>query len=764
MGKWSAALAVIGCLAGAGVGAGGGAISAQAAARTVPQTGFLSAPTEQLAVPGQLASGEITPEGDIYTGWAEYQLLIGHTLQAFNQPTRIAPDPSAPRYIAQLRRGPITYQEQVFTVDVNESPVVYLSVQATNDSRQRQTATIGMQLEYTRGQPIPTFDGTSASPYRFPRPISNAASGFGYEQELGEVFDPSWQYSVIGRDVDRDGQLLLRGPAASSEQHVAISADSLTSPHARQIYRRPVRGSATTSWTWQIPLDPPLASASIDASFDAAPISSAQPAFQALWHKQLAGAMSIALPEHQITDIYRESLVNILASRILTDNGWLQAVNKFQYQAYWLRDSSVMTVALDQANLHTTAGENLGLLPAWQLPNGLFISQRGEYDGIGEALWEMNEHAQLTDSASYASSVLPSVSAAVNWIAGQTGSDPNGLLPPSTISADQPIAAGYVAGDNLWTAMGLRSAMAIAAIADRSDLVSAWQGLDTTFEGHLRSALQADQDEYGHITPVLGQTDAADWGNYSLDYPLEIAPINSTMTTSILAWEHAHSNQGLADYGGAGFLHGYLGFPIFQTELERGGLSVARAIAGLYAEAGHTTATGAGWELGPVGTGVRASADNLAPHGTFAGQYISFLHNLLVNDQDNRVTLLAGVSPAWMAAGDHISVARASTSAGLIRFHLQVSATGARLQWSLNRYPDNQEPLYWALPYWVDQAQLPNGRLVDRSVMLPSDSGNLQLDWSAQRPTQSLAQTETELDSLYTSNHHQAPLQPAHDW
>ena len=35
-----------------------------------PLTGFLSAPTDQLAVPGMLAGAEITPEGDLYSGTA----------------------------------------------------------------------------------------------------------------------------------------------------------------------------------------------------------------------------------------------------------------------------------------------------------------------------------------------------------------------------------------------------------------------------------------------------------------------------------------------------------------------------------------------------------------------------------------------------------------------------------------------------------------------------------------------------------------------
>ena len=352
----------------------GAAGSAQAATSSVPLTGFLSTPTEQLSVPGNVASGEITPEGDIYTGWAEYQLFAGTRLRPWVQPTRIAPDPGAPEYVAQLRRGPVVYQQRVFTVSVAGQPVVYLTLQATNLADRAQWARVALQLEYTRGQPIPTFDGVDASPYRYPRPVAQGLTGL---NEPGEVFDPSWVYRVVGRDTTRDGELLVRGPDDQATVS-ATSGQTLTSAHAKTAYGAHLRARAHKSWTWQIPLSPTIDSPRLDGALDAEPAAGALSAFIHFWQAQEAGAMSITVPEAQVDDVYRESLTNILAARSLTPSGWLQAVNKFQYQAFWLRDSSIMNVALDQADLHTPAGQNLGFLPAWQQANGLYISQPGE--------------------------------------------------------------------------------------------------------------------------------------------------------------------------------------------------------------------------------------------------------------------------------------------------------------------------------------------------------------------------------------------------
>ena len=57
-----------------------GAGTLATAAPAAPTTGFLSKPTDQIAVPGMISGGEITPEGDLYTGWAEYELRFGRRL------------------------------------------------------------------------------------------------------------------------------------------------------------------------------------------------------------------------------------------------------------------------------------------------------------------------------------------------------------------------------------------------------------------------------------------------------------------------------------------------------------------------------------------------------------------------------------------------------------------------------------------------------------------------------------------------------------
>ena len=162
-------------------------------------------------------------------------------------------------------------------------------------------------------------------------------------------------------------------------------------------------------------------------------------------------------------------------------------------------------------------------------------------------------------------------------------------------------------------------------------------------------------------------------------------------------------------------LHDYLGFRIFQTELAAGDAS--DAIAGLYAELVHTTATDGGWETGITPFGGRSSATNLAPHGTFAAEYVALLRNMLVADTPaGGVRLLAGASPAWLGPGQHIAVTAAPTDHGTISFTERSSRHTETLTW--HGALANGTPLSWALPAWARDAHTASGPVSGGAIAL----------------------------------------------
>ena len=224
------------CLAGLGVAA---------SAAAVPSTGFLSQPTDQIGVPGMLAGGEITPEGDLYTGWAEYELRYGRRLAAWNQPTRTLPDPAVPLLSSTLAEGPVSYTQTVFAIPVAGRAVAYETVTVTNASDRSREAQVAMALAYTRGSQIVGVHGLKTGIYRYERPASGQPAGF-YDQP-GQVYSSRFRYGESGRDLERSGLLLARGPAAPSVGLGTPAPSTLQSPHDARLFRVTLRGHGRVS-------------------------------------------------------------------------------------------------------------------------------------------------------------------------------------------------------------------------------------------------------------------------------------------------------------------------------------------------------------------------------------------------------------------------------------------------------------------------------------------------------------------------------------
>ncbi|HWX95842.1 MAG TPA: hypothetical protein VNZ01_03235 [Solirubrobacteraceae bacterium] len=730
--------------------------SSGAAASSTPLTGFLSAPTDQLAVPGMLAGAEITPEGDIYTGWAEYELRIGPRLQAWRQPTRVLPDAGLPLLSSTVLAGGVRYVQTVYAVGVAGRPVAYDTLTATNETNRSRQASLAIAVAYTRGRQVRGPHGVITGAYRYERPVTGGRDGL-YDQP-GRPYSATLRYRAQGRDLISSGVLLARGPAVASRPLGSAGGASPSEAHGARLFRSTLGPHGRVVLTWQIPLCPPIAGPNADRILDAVPASRARVELARIWSAQEAGMMTISLPEPKVVEAYRAAISEILASRYLSASGWVQGSNKLQYQAFWLRDASIDTYALDLAGLHAQALQNLGFLDGFQEADGLFISRAGQYDGLGQALWVLDEHARLAGAPAYAAGQLGRIGAAIGWLAAVTSADPLGLLPPSNPHDDE-LAYGHITGDDLWAAAGLRAAIDAAKLAGREDLARLWREFDRRFESSLERAIAAATARAGHIPPVLDSQAGRDWGNYHASYPVPVLPADSRAVSSTLAWARAHFAEGLATYAGGRSLHDYLGFSVFQTELAAG--DRADAVAGLYSELAHTTATDGGWEWGIAPFGARSSPVNLAPHGTFAGDYVALLRNMLVADRAGGVSLLEGASPAWLRPGRQITVSGAPTEHGTVSFTERSTRRGETLRWSTSLAAGT--PLTWTLPPWSRRARDRYGRPLGSVIALPGASGSLAVTFEGRPPRLSYALAVAKLDSAYRARGLLAPIVRARD-
>jgi len=72
------------------------------------------------------------------------------------------------------------------------------------------------------------------------------------------------------------------------------------------------------------------------------------------------------------------------------------------------------------------------------------------------------------------------------------------------------------------------------------------------------------------------------------------------------------------------------------------------------------------------------------PHPTAAANYISWLRNALVFENEDKLHLCWGLNPAWLPERGQVSVRQAPTDFGMLRLELKRSATSLALQYDLS--------------------------------------------------------------------------------
>jgi len=720
--------------------------AASAAARPFS---FLVHPTDQLGVPGYVSGTTITPDGSLYTGWAELVFRYGQSLRPTTAPVRTLLDGRFPVVRYSVRAGNVRYTVSALSSEVGKRPVNFVRVLLHNLSRRRAGARWAVAMRHSGG--ALKADGQRA--FRFPRPAAPAQEGL-YTQP-GVVFDPASVWAFAGDSLTRDGATLLLFPPAprglrrqlTLRPKGAAAKVKEDTPFGQVAYRGRLPGHARRRLDFTMPVIPVPAGSDDLAPIAATGYGAQLAAIVRFWSSVYDGAIQIKLPERKVEDTFYASLANMDMPRYpAAAGGWIQAVNKLQYNAFWLRDAAVIANAFDIVGLHDLAAQDLDYFPAWQRGDGLFISRAQQYDGFGEALWAIGQHAVRSRDRTFAAELLPNVRRAMNWFEQERVGEPLGLMPSAT-PGDNELATGHITGDDFWAAAGVQAAIGLARLAGREDLAQQWTGDRDSFVAALRWQLaRAESLTGGWIPPTLEANGGEDWGNLWAAYPEQVvlAPGDPAVTAT-LRHARAHFREGIATYFHGRLLHDYLGFRVFETELLRG--EQAEVVDGLYSELAHTTATGGGFETGVRRRGRREIDENLAPHGWFAAEYAVLLRNMLVRERGTDLLLMSALSPTWLLPGRHLAVHNAVTTRGRIDFTLRAIHGGALLRWNAQLFAGTR--LHWPVPATARDVRAPGLSPDGHTITLPAASGRMRVHWRLIGPFPTYRGTVRKVVALY---------------
>ena len=721
---------------------------------------YYSHPTDAIGVMDGRGT-EVTPEGYLYTGYGELMFLAGPTLTPIEQRVRTLRGGWLPVIEYEVRRGDIAYRFTLFAATLDGQPesavVDFARVVMTNTGNAAARARLAFAARYTG----PSNTGNAAGDNRFPRPATAQRPGQ-YDQP-GVAFDTAWTYGIADGAFLRGGKVFYLFPTdPAPELRLAIGAAGRGTPSITPVRLR-VQPTTPAGVAVFDTVLAPGASQTLVAKLPYAPVAPDDPWLarvraanfddylaktDAFWRAVLDRGMGIEVPERKVADAFRASLVYDLMARDKHDSAYIQTVNQFQYHAFWLRDGSFITRAYDVTGYPDVAAQVLDFFARWQQPDGNFVSQGGQYDGWGQALWAYGQHYRLTRDRAFAERVFPSVQRAVAWLRTARAGDSLHLV-PSTTPGDNEDITGHVTGHNFWALAGLHGAISIAEGLGRSADADAFRREYESLRGALLAELrQVTASTGGYIPPGLDVRGGQDWGNMMAVYPERVLDPGDAMVTATLDSTRAKYAEGIMTYGDGYWLHDYLTMKNTETEVIRGDQLLA--LQELYAVLLHTSSTHAGFETSVRPWGTRDFGGNLAPHGWFAACYRTLLRDMLVREQGDTLHLLSVLSPAWLGAGDSVVVHDAPTDFGPIGFRLDVAGDTAATLTVAPRFTHPPVALVVHIPWFVEvQRAEADGRAVrvrDGVLRLGPDTRTVVLRWTRRPDAPTLSYDATVQD------------------
>jgi hypothetical protein len=400
----------------------------------------------------------------------------------------------------------------------------------------------------------------------------------------------------------------------------------------------------------------------------------------ALWGESLRECTALRIPDKKMQFLYEAALRTV----VLHSPGEVYA-GPYTYKRFWFRDASLIVHAMLCAGLVKRAERILDRFPARQTAGGYFLSQEGEWDSNGQALWIMGRYCELTGKKP-PDSWRNAIRKAGDWIerkriSREAGSLHHGLLPPG-FSAEHLGPNDYYFWDDFWGVAGLQAAASLHELCGERKDARRWRDAAHDFLGCIEKSL-------GKIARRLGRPampaspyrrlDSGAIGSLAAGYPLRL-------------WgERDERILDTAEYlAGSCLIHGafyhdiihsginpYLTLHIAQVLLRAGDrryFSLMRALADLASPTGQwPEAIHPGTLGGCMGDG---------QHVWAAAEWLMILRNCFLREETpDHLILCSGIPGDWRQRGETLSFGPAPTPFGPLTVTLESDGTEAAVSW-----------------------------------------------------------------------------------
>jgi hypothetical protein len=397
------------------------------------------------------------------------------------------------------------------------------------------------------------------------------------------------------------------------------------------------------------------------------------------WADVLAGACVLDVPDEQYQFLYDAAVHSL----ILHSPGDVYP-GPFTYKRFWFRDAAYILEALLALGLGDRVCRCLERYPSRQTRQGYYVSQEGEWDANGAALWIMDRYRRLTGQA-LGSTLVASAQRGADWICRKRLSDsldaPHAGLMPAGFSAEHLGLNDFYFWDAFWSAAGLRCAADVHRAEGGEADARRW-------DAEADAALAAIDKAIGRSEPGANgcgvpasphrRMDAGAVGNLAASYPLRLwEPGDPRLLRTVeflmeRCWVNGGFFQDMIHSG----VNAYLTLHAAQMLLRAGDprhAELTRTVSrlasptGQWPEAIHPQTLG-----GCMGDG---------QHLWAAAEWVLMMRSIFVREEGDGLVLGSGLPPEWLTPGRRLCFGPTPTPFGPVTVKVDTDADGTTVRW-----------------------------------------------------------------------------------
>ena len=250
------------------------------------------------------------------------------------------------------------------------------------------------------------------------------------------------------------------------------------------------------------------------------------------WRGEVARGARFHLGDPEVEAALAAARVTLLSLRERRGEAWVPIGNPFQYRDVWLRDGARAIRALAVLGHTEEARGCCAGFEGLQWPQGAFLSQRGQLDGTGQALWAFEQALLRPSPDDSIGRFAAAAERAWRWVEwqrdlGRTSGWEFGALLPYGDPRDAELVRAQLVGNDAWTLAGYRAAARLLAAAKRTAEAEEVERSRARYLADFMRALDGAPARGGTGSgdvPPSWQGVGRDWGNLAVVQPCGVLP------------------------------------------------------------------------------------------------------------------------------------------------------------------------------------------------------------------------------------------------